>query len=387
MKGQLDEVSNFIELAFKILGGKSVKKQWIPEIQAMRGILILCVVLIHVLYIPISRFDLATMIYGIYYGFNRVIQFAVPGFILIASILITYNLEQEKMNVLKFYKRKIHTIVMPYLFWSIVYILCRYFVGAIEYEQLISVSDWAFWILFGKSYSHLYFMSVIIQVYLLAPVLIKFIKKVKKNLLVTFLIGTAMQIIFYWINKFYIYKIFPYPATLFYWHFIIIWLGLWIGFNYHQCFQIVDKYFRIIIFIWIFSMAFYIKMCFDIELGKPINTFIYQMIWYIYVFLASIIILRISRLIDLKGKSIKVLFNKMGKYSFSIYLIHPFVVTVIKDIVRTSHPVLLTLFTIVSPGVIIVVSIITDRILQRMKRIILFHGNYNVAQRRMECKD
>jgi peptidoglycan/LPS O-acetylase OafA/YrhL len=111
------------------------------------------------------------------------------------------------------------------------------------------------------------------------------------------------------------------------------------------------------------------------------------MIWYIYVFLASIIILRISRLIDLKGKSIKVLFNKMGKYSFSIYLIHPFVVTVIKDIVRTSHPVLLTLFTIVSPGVIIVVSIITDRILQRMKRIILFHGNYNVAQRRMECKD
>lgn len=357
-----------------------MEKKWIPEIQIMRGIFIICVVLIHILYIPISRLNSSTMTYGIYYTFNRFIQFAVPGFILIASILITYNLQQEKMNVLKFYKRKINAVLMPYLFWSITYILCRYFVGAIEYKQLISISDWAFWIIFGKGYSHLYFMSVIIQVYLLAPLLIGIIKTIKKNFLITFIIGIGIQIIFYWINKFFIYKVFPYPATLFYWYFIIIWLGLWIGYNYNQWCQIIDKYFKLIIMIFLTSMIFYIKLCFDIEWGKPINNFTYQMVWYVYVFFASAIILRISRAIILKGSSIKLLLNKIGKYSFSIYFIHPFIVTVIKDIVRTNNPTLLTLFTLIAPIIIITASIYIAKLLKLIKTVTLFQGNINLDE-------
>ncbi|NLK97864.1 MAG: acyltransferase [Epulopiscium sp.] len=361
-----------------------MKRQWIPEIQIMRGILIFCVVLIHVLYIPISRLNALTMTYSIYYAFNRAIQFAVPGFIFIASILMTYNLEQEKMDALKFYKRKINVILMPYLFWSVVYILCRYFVGAIEYQQLISVSDWAFWILFGKGYSHLYFMSVIIQVYLLAPLLIGLIQRLKKNHFVTLITGIGIQIIFYWINKLYIYKIFPYPATLFYWYFIIVWLGLWIGCNYSQRLQIMEKYFKPILFIVLISMGFYIKMCFDIELSRPINNFTFQMLWYVYVFFASTIILKVSRAITLRDNGIKFIFNKMGKYSFSIYLIHPFIVTALKDIVKTNNPIVLTLFTIIAPIMIIIASIFTAKFLQKMKSIVLFQGKFTVDQHHRE---
>ncbi|NLM13456.1 MAG: acyltransferase family protein [Epulopiscium sp.] len=183
------------------------------------------------------------------------------------------------------------------------------------------------------------------------------------------------------ISFIFIYKIFPYPATLFYWYFIIVWLGLWIGCNYPQWLQIIDKYFKIIFLTALGFMGGYLKICFDIELGRPINTFTYQMIWYGYVFFASIIVLKLSRIIVLKNNGIKLLLDKMGKYSFSIYLIHPFFVTVIKDVVRTNHPVLLMLFTIIAALFIIIASIFIAKLLQKMKTVILFGDQYNIEHR------
>ena len=101
---------------------QNIKKERVPAIEYMRGISMLGVVGIHVgsqylMNNPTPNLQLLAL-------YEIVTRFSVPIFFFISAFGLFYNLDlQEKFNYKNFMKRRFKTVLIPYLVWSIFYIL------------------------------------------------------------------------------------------------------------------------------------------------------------------------------------------------------------------------------------------------------------------------
>ncbi|WP_448697739.1 acyltransferase [Mucilaginibacter sp. AW1-3] len=105
--------------------------------------------------------------------YNSLVRFAVPVFVMITGALMLHR-EYELGD---FLKRRLSRIVAPFLFWSGVYIAYMYYNEDIDYP-----GDW--WLCFkqvmhflrdGASY-HLWYVYMLIGLYLIMPVISKFVR-------------------------------------------------------------------------------------------------------------------------------------------------------------------------------------------------------------------
>lgn len=126
----------------------------------LRGIAILMVVAIHTG--PVYHFDtiqgLLTVIMRQLFNSAVPIFFAISGYFLAAKKLETKN------EVFTFWKHQIPKVYIPVLIWSVPYLLLHIYAGKDLLEGLI--------LYFICGYSVYYFIAVIIQYYLLTPLLI-----------------------------------------------------------------------------------------------------------------------------------------------------------------------------------------------------------------------
>ncbi|OKS86838.1 acyltransferase [Mucilaginibacter polytrichastri] len=125
--------------------------------------------------------------------FNAMVRFAVPVFVMITGAL---NLHRDyELN--DFLKRRLSRIVTPFLFWSLVYI------GYSWYNEEISFDNdtWAnaklilHQLKYGSSY-HLWYVYMLIGLYLIMPIISKFVRAAtKKELLYFLLIWLAVMLL------------------------------------------------------------------------------------------------------------------------------------------------------------------------------------------------
>lgn len=116
------------------------------------------------------------------YYLNTLSRVAVPLFVILSGYLI---LDSKKTNNLKdFYKRRFSRMLLPFIFWLIVYFWWTVYWGkhslTVPYviDTLWTANIW-----------HLYFLIIILELYLLAPVLVRF-----KNLL-----SSGKQTLLFWV--------------------------------------------------------------------------------------------------------------------------------------------------------------------------------------------
>ena len=144
----------------------SIKKERVPAIEYMRGISMLGVVGIHVgsqylMNNPTPNLQLLAL-------YEIVTRFSVPIFFFISAFGLFYNLDlQEKFNYKNFMKRRFKTVLIPYLVWSIFYILHYTITNQTLYLlhplNLIGI------LFFGLACYQLYFMILLVWFYALMP--------------------------------------------------------------------------------------------------------------------------------------------------------------------------------------------------------------------------
>lgn len=135
------------------------KKTRIPYFDFLRGIAILMVVSIH----TFELFAIEDNIWGEVKIFLRqVIQCAVPIFIAISG----FFLAQKQVSYLPFLKRQIPKIYVPLLIWSLPYYIIALNSG---YNPFAATAIYLF-----CGFSIYYFIALIIQFYILSPILYKF---------------------------------------------------------------------------------------------------------------------------------------------------------------------------------------------------------------------
>lgn len=170
-------------------------KQRLKQITYLRAFAALSIVLIH----ATSGFVLQGTS-----GFvlNQFARFGSPVFVMISGFIL-YHIEMIKpsSSYAHFLKHRFSKIAIPYLAWTLIYMFYRIeelYKGTDSLTVSIFINKYIYNALTGFGYVHLYFVIIMLQLYILFPLLRKLVEVSPKLLLFgSFLISMGFQILIY----------------------------------------------------------------------------------------------------------------------------------------------------------------------------------------------
>lgn len=318
----------------------AAKRQWLGEIEISRGLAILAVLLIHITGLPVREFPPGSPAYLFYVLINRGCQFAVPLFLMISALVLAHRCGGEQLDRRAFYLSRGRQVVVPYLVWTTIALGFRFLVLGETVPR--SVNPWAFWYLCGKGYFHLYFLVIIIQFYLLFPLLQSAWRRCRPGFGTALAVFAAAQVAFYWLNRLCIYEHFPYPGSILFSYIFPIGIGFWLGGNvprwaawWRACRWGIAAAAAL-------AGAVYIRLSLLSLSGQAINTFAFQTAWQIYVTALGILVIFLSRRL-LRSTTAEAALRLRGlravsRDSFGIYLMHPFILFFWQKLIHPTAP-------------------------------------------------
>lgn len=294
-------------------------------VDLMRVIGMFSIILIHVTSIFLPTNSTA-------YILNQFSRFGVPIFFILSGISLYYNYPViRRNNLLKYYKKRFISIVIPYLLWILIYFVYEYrhnISNLFTIETIVKVLKSIF---IGKR--QLYFLIIMIQFYIIYPFFCKIISLNKYDnliILISFIITLYLNLAAYlmrWninITPFsdlrYLYLMMP--SWLFY--FI---MGVYFIKNQEKIISFINKNEtkNTVLCTWIISLLILLA---DSKLSntygssiKP-TVFLYSIISFFVMYYLSDIL---TKLISLKLQS------WLSSQSFFIFLSHILVMELLKS--------------------------------------------------------
>lgn len=295
----------------------------IKEIDYLRGFATIFVVIIHLTssYLTYPKESITYQTIG---SFNCLLTFAVPAFLFISALVMTYQVKnKEKINWIKFISKRILKVLSALILWSIIYILYCGNIKDITIKSIIGN------LALGNASYHLYFIPLIIQLYLIFPLIWAIIKKISKlkvttklSFIICIIVASLFQYYFTIIFRLNIFKTFKYFATIIFSYSLPISIGIWIGFNYNEVKKFFNKYFLAIMLI-LTGISGYYYINFEFIDYKYKTTLLFSPLYWSLIILTFTYLLRYIK----KGT----LLNKISKNSFIIYLSHPLILDIINN--------------------------------------------------------
>ncbi len=182
---------------------------------------------------------------------NRLLHFAIPTFLLCSALLLARSLaKRDRPDYRTYAKRRLVRTVGPYVVWTFLFLIWRaYFmkVGSDTHpytlhlpwgasitgpDILLDPNELRHYLMWGKASFHLYFLSVLIQITLILPLVVAMLRRVRLGFGAIVLIAAALQIGAFLLQSFVIRS--PHPASLFTWYLPSILLGSWLGMHWGE---------------------------------------------------------------------------------------------------------------------------------------------------------
>jgi hypothetical protein len=299
---------------------KNTKVQTTDKYSIFKGITILFVVSIHVLY-KFHGHDKP----GVLEAFNYIIGFSVPLFMILGGFFLTSRLENLKsLEDIKFYLIRVaKRILIPYYIFIIILTCFCYLTS----KQLSILP----FLLVDANTHGLYFIIIYIYSYIMSGLLTYFfivVFKIKKNILLAIVLP-LISLIFFPLSKIFI-EYFPYSSvagSLSYISYFIFGFPIAIFCRKISSLNTIKKFrwlFIVIVFSFFYTIFLYfarkIYGHFPIIASHPPTFFL--LIYSICVFLILNILLDELNILTVIGK--KLLLNKFGDESLFIFYIHPY---------------------------------------------------------------
>lgn len=273
--------------------------------QEIRGICIIAVICIH---LPSSIEGTSSFDYWLF--FRKVVEFPVAVFIFLSGYFLKVNKEE---SIFQFYKKKILRLAIPYLIWTILY-------SAIIIGDNIDLSIGGIFslIFLGSASGHLYFISVLLQLLVISPIIIYAFDNKNKILEIILWSITPLSLLLLYISNIYYgytigmpYKMFP--VWILFYILGIAYRRKYFSFNTSHTFA-----FLLIIITLIISVAEAHVLIF---IGCTSSFASSQITIGSFLFAIGVITLLINKGKEDNPNNFLV---KSGDYSFGIYFIHAF---------------------------------------------------------------
>lgn len=320
-----------------------MKKQQIKEIYIFRAIAILAVIMIHATSESIGKINKESLYYPLYNGLNIFSSFAVPTFIFLSGLVMFYTYYDRvltRTDLLGFYKKRLLFIVIPYIVISTLYFTMKLSMNA-QISLGEGFKQYMVQLLTGGAYAHLYFIFLIIQFYVLFPLLLS-LAKVRGIAPYLFLIGVAVQWGYIFLNSEVIQYMDDLPnilhrrASLFPTYLAYYLLGATLGIYYLQfkkwfvvsqssLFSVKSLVTYLFYALWLASGLYYAYIYY---MGRVHNEWspskVYDLLLFVFSILSSVVLLHFSYWIMAKGgRKVVHLLMHLGMASFGVYFLHP----------------------------------------------------------------
>ena len=306
-------------------------KPRIDYLDIYRAIAILAVVTIHVTSYPFVRMQQQnpdspiTLFYSFWNGIS---QFAVPSFVFLSGLVLLYNYGNRERRksyswIGAFYKKRLLFICIPYVIWSFIYFLMVQMHK--DGQPFASIGEFLHNLLTGRNYEHLYYFIMLIQFYILFPLLLPVMRS-KKAASWIIPIVIVFQAAFHFTNA----EVLHWSSgDIFATYMLPFSLGALVGMNYEFAMRKLDEWKWVLLGIFIvtglayvFASKLYYVWC---PALIPYKMYLNFVIYYLFTASASMaLLLMASWLFEVlrNGFWSKLLMN-IGAASFAIFLVHP----------------------------------------------------------------
>lgn len=281
----------------------------LSEISSFETVLCMFVVMIHVLSDSISGYPKGSFLSGASFIFSRCLTFVVPAFIMSSGIKFAHTYTDGNFNYFSFLKRRITKIYLPYLFVATVYYL--YFVFHRHYFPF-SLQALGRYLMLGTIAAPFYFIIIIMQLYILAPLTLGFCKNITPafGILLAFLITILSK---------YLMLDFKYSDRIFLVYFVYWIMGCYIGINFDMNLEKLRRAKAPIIIAGLLFSVFYPVTAYLEFLGF-FHSFYTEILKILFASFASVMWLIIMPQYHHEGADI------LSPATFYIYLIHCLVI-------------------------------------------------------------
>jgi surface polysaccharide O-acyltransferase-like enzyme len=309
-------LKNFINAAKVRL---EMNNQRLKEVDFAKGCSIIGVILIHGTSQAVTKLPVSELFHHICLWINKWGNFSVPSFIMLSSLVLVYQHDTTLSvnEIILFLSKRIKYIFIPYILWSIGYFYINNHFSSGIYNYLTGL---VLSIVQGTANYHLYFIILIMQYYLLLPILIWFLRKLelpKIYLLIAAVIIPTIADLFYNFLNFSFDK-----SSICITYFDAYLIGALIGFEYKEISKWIDNHLRIIEIITIGFTILHLAVNEKEANGFYVLPIIHDIVVHLFSIFTTLSILGIARLKS--NNSIISGVSNLGRKSLGIYFVHPF---------------------------------------------------------------
>ena len=326
----------------------TLQKERISELQIVRALCIIAVITVHATSYATVQMT-GSSYFAVYNFLNIFMKYGTPTFIAMSAFVLFYNYNDRPLNkglLTSFYKKRLLYILLPYFMFSLFYFtLSQVVAGSPPNGELIR--NFFVKLFTGKAYTHLYFVFINMQFYLLFPFLLLMFKRFPRTRKWAIVAGILIQWGFIIANKYQFQVTNRGSWCLSYFSYYM--LGAWLGMYYPQIKawietrrseQAMDQksngiLFRGLLAIWLTSGITHSMLYYQNRLyGTSFNSLMYEFLYSTFAFLSLPVLMILAGKL-LRYPKLSFLhrpFDQLGSLSFGVYLIHPFFLLIYRQL-------------------------------------------------------
>ncbi|MDK2821643.1 MAG: hypothetical protein PWP31_1608 [Clostridia bacterium] len=180
-----------------------VKKPHIGEVDYLRVFGLITIVILHV-----YGFYLAMPVNNPYsHIFHELtinlLRFGRQLFMFITGLVLFHSYSKRKLDISRFFNRRLKNLVIPYAIWTAIYLYIKHFSHMVDWSNGFEfVIIWVQNLLNGNGFIHLYYILVGVQFYVFFPLLITFFKPKQLHptkLLIILFSGLLLYIVYFYL--------------------------------------------------------------------------------------------------------------------------------------------------------------------------------------------
>ncbi|MEF3302875.1 acyltransferase [Paenibacillus sp. GYB003] len=299
-----------------------MRKPKLLELDIVRGVAILAVLLIHGTATPRVELPLGSRSHTLYFAINNLSYFPVQAFVLLSGLVLFYSYYDD-WNVRRvpgFYRKRLQYILIPYIIWSCFYYLFDQWLNP-QTNVRFSLSEFAGLLPWAEAGYHLYFMSLIMQFYALFPILVT-LARWRPLGRYLWLFGVVVQIGYFVYGQLAESPV-PHSDRLFVSYFALFCIGGSIGMNYERVVQWLGRNVWWVTAATVAAGFVFLLLSLQAQYGMRFESWEFELLFHGYPVLVAISLMWVGRHLLANAPRWAKALSSLGAASFGIYFMHP----------------------------------------------------------------